>query len=81
MDDIIVTGSTSSHTALYYQAQLHVALKKLGSLDYSLGIEGKHLLVHANMADCNPISSPMVNTSKFPEFMGMIFLILQYSDL
>jgi histone deacetylase 1/2 len=85
VDDILITGS-SSHLINDLIDKLHAqfALKRLGQVDYFLGIEVHHLpsgalllnqskyirdlLCKADMEDSNPIGSPMVNSCRLSKF-------------
>ena len=75
VDDIIVTGNSSSHVAQFVtRLAKRFSLKDLGSLAYFLGVEARpvadglllskkkyicDLLAKTNMVDANPISSPL----------------------
>lgn len=79
-DIIITGSSPSLIKDLITRLNVQFALKDLGHLDYFLGIEVKRLasgsllltqhkyiresLARANMAEANPISSPMASTCK-----------------
>ncbi|XP_019420683.1 PREDICTED: uncharacterized protein LOC109330867 [Lupinus angustifolius] len=81
VDDIIVTGSSPSHVHKIIDALSSAfALKKLGKLDYFLGIEVKHLrngsivmsqskyitdlLDRAHMGSARPVNAPMTSNYK-----------------
>lgn len=77
VDDLIITGSSSSHLAdLTSHLQRHFALKDLGPLSYFLGIEVAtcheglflsqykytiDLLRRHNLEGCKPVSTPMAS--------------------
>jgi len=81
VDDIIITGSSSALVNdLVLKLDSVFSLKNLGSLNYFLGIEVKHLadnsllltqskyikdlLAKTNMFECNPINTPMMSSCK-----------------
>ncbi|GAU30708.1 hypothetical protein TSUD_39320 [Trifolium subterraneum] len=85
VDDILITGSSSQLIQdLIHKLHIKFALKKLGEVDYFLGIQVHHnntgditlhqskyikdLLSRTNMEHCKPIGSPMANSCRLSKF-------------
>jgi histone deacetylase 1/2 len=85
VDDILITGSSSQLiNDLINKLHAQFALKRLGQVDYFLGLEVHHLpsgalllnqskyirdlLCKADMEDSNPIGSPMVSSCRLSKF-------------